>query len=349
MANKQYLTFRLYDLQYGIESVLVQEIFPLPELTTIAEASAEVIGILDWQRQIVPVMHLGVLEGHPVQHCHLSDYVIIVQWEGLQIGIVVTQVNELLDLDTEDLATESFSELPSHINTMFIHGVATVNSEMIVLLSLERLFHQEALLNLIWDAQMQTNINQAESELSQTSFYDLYCSGITPKERAIFRQRAKSIRQPIDKLEVTKPISLMVIRFGNQYFGVNLELVQEIAYIRNLVPIPYSPKHILGYIQLRGEIITLVDIRHILHLPITPVTIGAMAVVVQMNNIVVAILVDEVLELSYINSADLKPLPTTTSTTNKLYLQGIAPFQEKVLIVLNLAKIFIEGELAVRK
>jgi purine-binding chemotaxis protein CheW len=39
------------------------------------------------------MIHLDLLQGHPVKRCHLSDYVIVVEWEGLQFGMVVHQVN----------------------------------------------------------------------------------------------------------------------------------------------------------------------------------------------------------------------------------------------------------------
>lgn len=348
MRNKQYLTFDLYDLQYGIESVLVQEIFPLPELKPIAKNSGEVIGIFDWHGQVVPVIHLGFLQRYSVQKCHLSDFVILVQWEGLQIGLVVHQVNELLELNAEVVGIEVFSKLPSSIKTILINGVARVNSDIILLLNSRALIHQEALLSLIGNRQMHTDINQVKSEVFYPSFYDLHCSNATLQERAIFRQRADSLRQVTDISETTKDIPIMVIRLGNEYFGMNIELVREITSVRNWMTIPYSPKHIIGNMLLRGEIITLVDIRNILHLPITSLNVGCMAVVIQVNNIIAGVVVDEVLELSYINSAEIKPLPITASITHR-YIQGRANFQEKILSLLNLERIFTESELVMRK
>jgi len=91
MKNKQYLTFRLHDLQYGIEAALVQEMFPLPELPPVPEATTNIMGLLNLRGQIVPIMHLDLLQGQPVKGCSISDYVIVLQWENLQIGIVVHQ------------------------------------------------------------------------------------------------------------------------------------------------------------------------------------------------------------------------------------------------------------------
>lgn len=370
METKQYLTFRLHKLQYGIEAALVQEIFPLPELTPIPEAAADIIGLLNLRGQIVPIMHLDLLQEHPVKGCNLSDAVILLQWEGLQFGMVVHQVNEVLELNYEVIETQSSYELFSDIDTAFISGNAKVDTDNIVLINPKILLPKlNTLLPLIWDAQMQLdetavspnseseqqpeqNGAQQNEELQApknlVSFYNLYCPNSTPEERAIFRQRANNLRQTIESLNVTnKVMPLAVIGLGNEYFGLDLELVREFTDIVNLTPIPCCPNHIVGNINLRGEIVTLVDIRKVLNLPTPPVSVGSPAVVVQVDDIVAGLPVDRVLEMVSLNSADMNPLPTNFFEMGENYIRGTAFFQERMLTVLDLAKIFIQGGLAV--
>ncbi|MBD1808039.1 chemotaxis protein CheW [Microcoleus sp. FACHB-SPT15] len=370
MKNKQYLTFRLHNLQYGIEAALVQEIFPLPELTLIDKAVTNIIGILNFRGQIVPILHLDLLRQYSVKSCHLSDYIIVMQWEGLQFGLVVHQVNEVLDVNTEAIETEPFYELLCDSDAEFIAEVAKLDLGNIVLLDPKTLTNQlDDILPLIWDAQMQLDITTSSSnsdvvqQLGQdvlqqnteiqthetfTSFYDLYCFEVTPEEKAIFRQRSDKLRQSVESLQVINElIHLAVIGFENEYFGLNLELVREFIDIDNLIPIPCCPNYIVGNMNLRGEIVTLVDIRNILNLPTPPVGIGSPAVVVQVDDIVTGLPVDRVLEMVELNSADITPLPTTISDVGEQYLQGTAFFQEKLLRVLDLPKIFTKGELIV--
>jgi purine-binding chemotaxis protein CheW len=372
MENKQYLTFRLHDLQYGIEATLVQEIFPLPELTPIAEASADIIGILNLRGQIVPIMHLVLLQKQPLPSFNLNDYLIIMKWEGLQIGMVVHEVNEVLELNAEVIENDPSSELLGNINTALIAGVAKVNQDNIALLNPETLIAQpDALLTLIWDAQMQLDgmetsptsevKDQQEQEVSQQdeefqlptippSFYDLYCPNATPEERLIFQQRADNLRHTVENLKVSNELmSLAVIGFGNEYFALDLELVRAFTDISNLTPIPCCPKHIVGNMNLRGEIVTLVDIRNVLDLPTPPVSVGSHAVVVQVDDIVAGLPVDQVVEMVELNPADMTPLPAAVSELGEQYLRGIAFFQEKMLKVLDLPKIFTQGGLAVNE
>jgi purine-binding chemotaxis protein CheW len=372
LETKQYLTFRLHDLQYGIEAALVQEIFPIPELIPINEASTDIIGLLNFQGQIVPMMYLDLLQEHSLKECRLSDYVVIAEWEGLQFGLIVNQTNELLELNTEVIGTELLDGLIGDINATFITGIAKVEEGNILLLDSKSLMGQvEVMLPLIWDAQSQLDEmresptmdlkEQVEQDGSQqgeefqtpqisSSFYDFYCPNSTPEERAIFRARADNLKQRIESSKVTNElITLAVINLGDEYFGLDLELIRAFTDISNLTPIPCCPNHIVGNINLRGEIVTLVDIRNVLNLPPTPVSVGSKAVVVQVDDIVAGLPVDQVLEMVELNSADMIPLSGIVSEFGEQYIRGTAFFQEKILRVLDLPKLFRQGELVVNE
>jgi purine-binding chemotaxis protein CheW len=101
--------------------------------------------------------------------------------------------------------------------------------------------------------------------------------------------------------------------------------------------------------NLRGEIVTLVDIRKVLDLPTPPVKVGSEAVVVQVDDIVAGLPVDGVFEMVHLNSADMTPLSEILSDISEQYVRGTAFFQEKILKVLDLPKIFTQGRLAVNE
>jgi purine-binding chemotaxis protein CheW len=370
MLNKQYLTFRLHDLQYGIDAALVQEIFAIPELIPIADSPKTIIGLLNFRGQIVPMMYLDLLHEHSFKECKVSDYVIMVQWEDLQIGMVVHQVNEVLELQAEVIETEPSDGFLGDTNTGLIAGVAKGDGGDILLLEPKRLIPQpDAVLPLIWDAQIQLDgvaasltsdveeqLKQGEAQQNEElqasktlpSFYDLYCPKVTPEEREIFRQRAENLRQSTDSSNLTKElVTVAVIGLGNEYFGLDLDLVREFTDIGNLTPIPCCPKHIVGNMNLRGEIVTLVDIRNVLNLPTTPITVGSQVVVVQVDDIVAGVPVEQVLEMASLNAAEVMPLSGFLSDSGEQYFRGTAFFQEKRLTVLDLPKIFTQGELVV--
>jgi len=328
--------------------------------------------MLNLRGQIVPIMHLDLLQDHSLKECSLSDYLIIGQRDDLPFGLVVHQTDELVELEAESIKKEPPEGTFSNINIPIIVGFATVNEENILLLDSKTLIPQpDAILPLIWDAQSQLDVmaesltSEVEQPLEQDTlheteelptpkvslnFYDLYCPKATPEERAIFRERAENLNQQIKSSKDTNElITLAVINLGNEYFGLDLELIREFTDIGNLTPIPCCPNHIVGNMNLRGEIITLVDIRNVLNLPTTPVRVGSPTVVVEVNDIVAGLPVDQVLEMAYLNSTDMIPLSGILPNLAEQYLRGSASFQEKTLRVLDLTKIFTQGGLVVNE
>jgi purine-binding chemotaxis protein CheW len=374
MSTQPYLIFNLNALTYGIEALQVKEIFPIPEITPIPEAPTDVMGVLDLRGNILPVIHLGLRLGHAATDCHLSNQVIVVDWQGLQIGMVVHQVHELQSIDNETVQTQLEYGRISQANPAFIAGVAKTEDEMVVLLNLETLIRQpEAVMGLIWDAgtpehpsdffaDLGLNTLNLGGSIEQPSlaeesipiakgladFYQLHCPEATLAERAIFRQRTESLRQPLVNLtESTGLTALAVVNWGKEYFGIDLGAIQEFTRIRNLTPIPCCPPHILGNMNLRGEIVTLVDIRSVLNLPMTAVVIGSQTAVVKVEDIVVGLSVDDVLDVIYVNPVEIKPIPIGLPAEGQDYLRGTTSYANRVLSVLDLPRLLSGDQLVV--
>ena len=130
-------------------------------------------------------------------------------------------------------------------------------------------------------------------------------------------------------------------------FGIDLELVREFSLVRNVVPVPCCPEHIVGQMNLRGDILTLVDIRAVLQLPGVPEDMDAppgQVVVAQMGELRVGVLVDEVLDVLYLRPSDITPVPVAVQALGMDYLKGTAPHGTKMLSILDLNKILTTGD-----
>jgi purine-binding chemotaxis protein CheW len=77
--------------------------------------------------------------------------------------------------------------------------------------------------------------------------------------------------------------------------------------------------------------------------------VGSPAVVIQVDDIVAGLPVDRVLEMVSINSTDMTPLSGILSNFGEKYIRGTAFFQEKILRVLDLPKLFSQGDLVVNE
>lgn len=375
MENKAYLIFSLHGAQYGVDALLVQEIFHLPELAPIAEAPEDIVGLLNLRSKVVPVMHLDLRLGHQLQECRLSDSVIVLEWEGTLIGIIVNSVHEVKNITREAIEGQISYGRVRENNSGFIAGVAKVDADIIMLLNHEKLLrYSDAVEALLpgevtnGQAEKSTNghskhngfeenqfqeIHRSFEKLSWggklRSFYGICCPNATPEEKAIFRSRAENLRRASESSDFTGLMPLAVVGLNGEYFGLDLKVVREFTNIRNVTPIPCCPAHVVGNINLRGEIVTLVDIRSVLDMPIALEGTASKAIVIHVDEVVAGFPVDEVFDVMYLRPSQVTPVPAAVHSGSDEYLRGTAPYSEKMLSILDLPKILSKGGLTVNE
>lgn len=343
--NQPYLIFNLYGLLYGVEANLVQEIISLPELTPTATASADIVGLLNLRSKILPVMHLARHLGYQPQACQLSDSVIILSRESSQVGIIITQVQEVKQIGSESVERQITSALVGNINSQLITGIAKLDAEIIMLLNTQQLL---SLAN--FNNKQKTYFLENQERLSiNSSFYALCCPNATAKEKTVFRERAENLRQSTTNIDSARLVPLVVIGLNGEYFGIALEVVREITNVHNVTSIPCCPGHIIGNMNLRGEIVTLVDIRTRLNLPPATATKASKAIVAHIDDIVAGLSVDEVFDVVYLHPTQVKTVPAALHTGSNKYLRGTAFYTEKMMSIIDLPKLLQEGGLAINE
>ena len=141
-------------------------------------------------------------------------------------------------------------------------------------------------------------------------------------------------------------MSLAVVGLGEEYYGLELEKVREFINIPTVTRIPCCPQHIVGDINLRGEVMTLVDIRKALNLsPSEDST--TKAIVVEVDDVVAGITVDKVLDVMYLPLSDITSIPLAVTKNRQDFFLGTAPYQERTLSILDLPKILYQGGITV--
>lgn len=346
MNNQSYLTFRLKDLIYGIEAHLVKEIFPLPELTIIPETPADIIGAVYLRDRLVPIMHLDRRLGQPIQECTIRDRVILIDWNDREIGVIVNEVLDVVDVDEESLEPTPDYGRKSSLSKAFVANLAKVNNQSLILLDSQALITKPDELEQMMDEN--TSIEEdaiADSELLPLlgNFLATYCPNASPRDKKIFRERTEELAQSsleIEKGKATKPLAVFYL--GEKYFGCDLGLVKEFVDIQQISPIPCSPDHILGHINLRGEIIPIVDISHALNFA-DAATNSAKAIIVQIEDIIAGIVVDAIFDVLYLEEEQIIPNPSGMATSEvKKYFQGITDYNDSYLSAIDLSKIFAD-------
>lgn len=342
---KQYLTFRSESMKFGLESSHIREIFPLPELQSIAEAPGDVIGLLNLRGHIIPAIHLGKRLGMSQPVCRVSDSMILMEWQGLQIGLVINQVEDIQEIAEAAVVAAIDFERQQYMNTALIHGFAQLEDELLTLLHPESLIRQaDEVAILAWDAKLSQESEAAqdlpldESDSLHHDFYD-FCNGITEANRLIFARRAQELLRPLESFDLSERQPVTIMSIEGEYFGVGLENIREFINVPNLTRIPCAPQYIIGNFNLRGEIMTLLDVSASLDLDYPQSSRRPKAVILEVDRQRIGISVDEVHDVLYLAQEDYLEFPATISPTQHGVLLGAFDYQGSVIRLINLPKL----------
>ncbi|MDP2072214.1 chemotaxis protein CheW [Methylotenera sp.] len=140
-AAGEYLTFVLGDEQYGLEILKVQEIRGYDAVTQIANTPDFIKGVVNLRGKIVPIVdlrikfHLGKVEYDEF------TVVIILNLNGRVVGIVVDGVSDVMALKEDQI--RDVPSLVSNIDTKYIVGLASVETQMFILVDIEQLMSSQ--------------------------------------------------------------------------------------------------------------------------------------------------------------------------------------------------------------
>ncbi len=128
-------------------------------------------------------------------------------------------------------------------------------------------------------------------------------------------------------------------KLDQDYFGVEVLRVQEILRRQEMTHVPLAPPYVSGLINLRGQIVTAIDLGALLTGRAGPARPDSMNVVVNNGDDVVSLLVDEIGDVVAVQKSLLEPAPATLTAIPRSYLKGVCQLAKAVLMVLDLGEI----------
>ena len=132
---------------------------------------------------------------------------------------------------------------------------------------------------------------------------------------------------------------LSTFHVGKYLFGVDVALVQEIVRLQTITPVPLSGKDIAGLINLRGEVLTAIDLRARLGLPPADSGRDPINVVVRVDEEPVSLLVDEIGGVQEISAVPFEATPTTVDKHVRHLLLGAYTLPDRLLLSLDARKV----------
>jgi len=121
----------------------------------------------------------------------------------------------------------------------------------------------------------------------------------------------------------------------NLYLGIEVQKVQEVIRYQAMTKIPLAPPAIQGLINLRGQIVTAIDLRHCLGLPPRQPGLQPMNVVVRDGENAISLLVDRIGDVVEVEESAFEPPPATARPKVRELIRGTYKQAEQLLLVLD--------------
>ena len=133
-------------------------------------------------------------------------------------------------------------------------------------------------------------------------------------------------------------------KLGEETYGINVMQVQEVLRHTEIAPVPGAPDYVLGIINLRGNVVTVIDTRSCFGLPSSDISDNTRIVIIESDVQVVGILVDSVAEVVDLRYTEIDSAPNVGTEESAKFIQGVSNRDGELLILVDLNKLLNDEE-----
>ncbi len=141
--------------------------------------------------------------------------------------------------------------------------------------------------------------------------------------------------------DLSQLISFMV---GEEEFGLDILRVREVIRVREITRLPGTPTFVEGIINLRGDVIPIIDLRDKFGLPAVERTAQTRVIVVDADGRLVGMIVDAASQVVRIPADQIDPPPPIVGGLSAEYVRGVGKMEDRLLILLDIDRILTADE-----
>ncbi len=136
----------------------------------------------------------------------------------------------------------------------------------------------------------------------------------------------------------------VTFKLQEETYGINVMQVQEVLRYTDIAPVPGAPDYVMGIINLRGNVVTVIDTRARFGLPPSDVTDNSRIVIIESERQVIGIMVDSVAEVVYLKQSEIDTAPNVGTEESAKFIQGVSNRDGELLILVDLNKLLSDDE-----
>lgn len=272
--HEHLVTFRIGAEEYAVPIMDVQEIIRVPGISTIPNAPHGVVGIASLRNRVLPVLDLRAKFGLPPcpDDARRGDQrCLVVNVGGTALALRVDAVSQVLQVP--QATVERTPAIMGGAGDNQVRGIAKLDGgkRLIMLLAVDKLVTRSEL-----------------SAMTETS------------DQA---QRGAGGAAESDERQ------LVTFKVAGEEFAVDIMQVQEIVRLGRVTKVPHVPEFVEGVVNLRGQVLPVIDLRKRVHLDRKEYSDATRVVVVDLGGSKTGIIVDAVSEVMRVRARDLEPAP----------------------------------------
>jgi len=138
----------------------------------------------------------------------------------------------------------------------------------------------------------------------------------------------------------------LTFRLDDEIFGISINKVREVLEFIKLTKVPQTPDYMIGVINLRGNVVPVIDLKSKFGISMTEKTINTCIIIMEIDfkteTAIVGILVDSVQEVLELKDDDIEPAPKLGTRVNTEFIKGMGKHNDDFIIILNIDKIFVD-------
>jgi purine-binding chemotaxis protein CheW len=295
------VTFDVANQEYALALSVVREIVPAPQnVTQTPRAEALAIGMVAYRDQLLPLFSLrGLLGFAPAALSDAREKVVVTAVRGVIVGLVVDQARAIISAErrlTEPVPAMLAARAGGETRLKAVYR-GEQGRRLISILAPDQLFREDVMQRL---------------------------------------GSAEDVSMPKPAAPAKLESQFLVFRLGDGEFGLPIAAVDEVTRVPDhITRIPRAPKFLEGVINLRGEVLPVVDQRRRFDMPRLEVTEGRRMIVVRTDRYRAGLIVDSVSEVRRHPTDAIEPPPVLTDDITRA-VQGVVNLVEQGRIVLLL-------------
>lgn len=159
-------------------------------------------------------------------------------------------------------------------------------------------------------------------------------------------QKESEIQSENEGMEEKEENQYVIFRIEDQNYGIEIEHVHEIDRLKEVTvcPVPKAPEYVEGIINLRGEVVPVIDLRKKLELPVKETSRETRILIVKIENKTIGLIVDMVSTVVNVDTDEITATPEEIKDVNTRYFSGIVKINNKLILLLNINEVLSSEE-----